>query len=95
VVIVNLYVVAQCPEHVVDENLQRLRRFAWALELDEQRTSTGDEEHAVGVPGLAGGGEFAARHPKHVEHRLAHLAFDFLFKHGAPQNSHGPPLDLL
>jgi hypothetical protein len=48
-----LYLVAQFPELLVNVNLLGFRFFPRPLELNQQRTTTGQPEDPVWVPGVA------------------------------------------
>lgn len=63
-----LYLVSQLLELSVDVFLFWPGLFAWPLELNQQRTTTGDPENSIWVPCVARRHEFGADDPKVFPH---------------------------
>jgi hypothetical protein len=71
-----LYLVAQLLELSVDVFLLWLRFFSWPLELNQQRTTTGNPENSVWVPCVALCHEFGADDPEVFPRQVNGITFD-------------------
>lgn len=80
-------IVAKFLQLLTDMLLLGTQRLAWPLVLDEERPAAGDEEHHVGVAGLAGGGELDAGDAEPGADGVARRLLDFTFKDAAHVNA--------
>ena len=80
-----LNLVAQLPELGVDVNLLGFRFFPRPLELNQQRTTTGQPEDPVWVPRVARRNELGAYDPEVLPHEITGILLDLAFQlpHGS------------
>lgn len=78
-----LYLVAKLLELAMDVFLFWLRFFAWPLELNQQRTTTGNPENPVWVPCVARRHEFGADDPEVFPRQANGITLNLRFSHGS------------
>ena len=77
----HLYLVAQCSELLVDEDLLRTRHLAGLLELDEEWPTARNPKQAVGQPRLTTYVQLRALDSKQLTNLLARGALDLALEH--------------
>lgn len=82
-----LNLIAQLPELGVDVNLLGFRFFPRPLELNQQRTTTGQPEDPVWVPRVARRNEFGANDPEILPDEATGILLDLGLFHPSPLRS--------